>query len=157
MLGREHAIGHPALTDRSTGLANRLHFELVYSYLFEAGDRGVSLSVMLISIPNAAEVEGDVEQLRTIGERIQDTTRMADLAAHLGHGRFIVLLLGANLQGARIAADRLEGALRDVGVSDVSIGLTMYQNEMKQSSELLENADKALRAAESSGGGVEIV
>ena len=50
MLGREDAIGHPALTDRPTGLANRLHFELVHSYLFGAGDRGVTLTILLISI-----------------------------------------------------------------------------------------------------------
>ena len=48
--GREHAIGHPAVTDPQTGLANSLHFELVYSYLFAAGNRGVTFTVMLLSV-----------------------------------------------------------------------------------------------------------
>ena len=155
MLGREHAIGHPALTDRPTGLGNRLHFELVYSYIFEAGDRGVSLSVMLLSIPEAATTT-DHERLPVIGEALQRTTRTADLVAHLGGGRFVVLLLGTNLQGARIAADRVETALADVDVTGASIGLAMYQDEMKESSELLALADGALRRAEEAGGGVEL-
>ena len=54
MLGREHSVGHPALTDTSTGLANLLHFELVYSYLFHGTDRGVPLTVMLVSTPAVA-------------------------------------------------------------------------------------------------------
>jgi GGDEF domain-containing protein len=43
MLSRDHlearaeASRHPALTDPLTGLASRLHFELVYGYLFAAG------------------------------------------------------------------------------------------------------------------------
>ncbi len=74
---RDHAIGHPALTDRPTGLANRLHFELVYSYLFEAGDRGMALTVLLLSLGAEEFESSDPETLRTLGERLQDTTRNA--------------------------------------------------------------------------------
>lgn len=151
MLGREHAIGHPALTDRDTGLANRLHFELVYSYLFEGADRGVLLTLMLLSVPAAA-----ADTLSAIGQRIQTTTRAADLVAHLGSGRFAVILLGSNLPGARIAADRVERALADVGMGWISIGLAGYSPEMKEPTELLEAADRALRRAEEGGGGVEM-
>ena len=97
MLGREHAIGHPALTDPPTGLANRLHFELVYSYLFEAGDRGVALTVMLISVGAEDLDSSDPERLASIGACVQETTRTSDLAGHLGHGRFVVLLLGSTV------------------------------------------------------------
>ena len=86
---RDHAIGHPALTDRPTGLANRLHFELVYSYLFQA-------------------------------------------------------------------ADRIEQAVPELNLGRVSIGLANYEASMKEPSELLETADRALRAAEEAGGGVEL-
>jgi GGDEF domain-containing protein len=151
--GREHAIGHPALTDSTTGLANRLHFELVYSYLFAAGDRGLTFTVMLLSVggPDALPEE----RLRTVGQKIQRTTRDSDLVAHVGRGRFVVLLLGTNLQGARIAADRIELALADVGGGHLSFGLAAYDNTMKDSGALLEAADKALLAAEAGGGGVE--
>jgi len=148
-------MGHPALTDRPTGLANRLHFELVYSYLFEAGDRGVALTVMLLSF-GAADLEStDPETLRRVGERIQDTCRTCDLSGHLGGGRIVVLLFGTNVAGGRIAADRVESDLSELQLGAVSIGLAMYQPHMKDASELLQAADSALRAAEEAGGGVE--
>jgi len=152
MLGREHAIGHPALTDEKSGLANRLHFELVYSYLFNGADRGVPLTLMLISTPTPTS-----DDVRRLGERIQDMTRSSDLVAHLGQGRFIIILLGSNLSGARIAADRIETALAEVATGPVALGLASYQPEMKESSDLLEAVDKALREAEAQGGGLAMI
>ncbi len=161
MLGREHAqgteqaIGHPALTDSQTGLANRLHFELVYSYLFAAmaGDRGIIVTVMLLSL-GAPDILPE-EQLRAVGQKIKATTRDSDLVAHVGRGRYVVLLLGTNLQGARIAADRVEMALKETVSGAASFGLAAYSTSMKDSSELLRTADTALLAAEAAGGGVE--
>lgn len=154
MLGREHAIGHPALTDPYTGMANRLHFELVYSYLFHGADRGVPMAMMLISVTEGDEPDPDT--LRRLGERFQAITRSADLAAHLGHGRFGILLLGTNIMGARVAADRFLDNLTGHTPGRLSIGLAGYQPAMKDSSELLAAADAALRSAEEAGGGVEL-
>jgi diguanylate cyclase (GGDEF)-like protein len=95
------------------------------------------------------------ERLRVVGKKVEATTRDSDLVAHVGRGRFVVLLLGTNLQGARIAADRIELALADVGGGHLSFGLAAYENTMKDSGALLEAADKALLAAEAGGGGVE--
>lgn len=156
MLARDHAQGralvadHPALTDAETGLANRLHFELVYGYLFEAGDRGMTFTVMLVSTGTPSRSD-----LRTIGQAVRRTTRAADLVSHVGQGRYVVLLLGTNLQGARIAADRIDAALRDLAPGPVCFGIAGYQPSMKQSSELLEAADAALASAEAAGGGLE--
>ena len=154
MLGREHAIGHPALTHTGTGLANTLHFELVYSYLFASGDRGVAFSLMLVSL--GPDDVADPMRLKDIGERIQDTTRMSDLVAYFGDGRFGILLLGTNLQGARLAADRMEQALEDLQPGTLSLGIASYDASMKESSELLAAADGALRVAEEAGGGIEL-
>ncbi len=152
--GREHAIGHPALTDIQTGLANGLHFDLVYSYLFAAGDRGLSFTVMLLSVGGPDRIPND--RLKTVGQKVRSTTRDSDLVAHVGSGRYVVLLLGTNLQGARIAADRLEIALGEVAQTRAAFGLVAYNRAMKESSELLEMADRALLAAEEAGGGVEL-
>lgn len=151
--GREHAVGHPALTDSQTGLANRLHFELVYSYLFAAGNRGLSFTVMLLSVGGPDAVPE--RELGAVGQKIQATTRDSDLVAHVGRGRYVVLLLGTNLQGARIAADRVELALAGGEWGSVSFGLAVYSPDMRESSELLEKADTALLKAEAAGGGVE--
>jgi len=159
MLGKEHAkdrelaIGHPTLTDSQTGLANALHFELVYSYLFSAGYRGLTFTVMLVSLGGPDAVPED--RLRAVGHKIQRTTRDSDLVAHVGRGRFVVLLLGTNLQGGRIAADRIESSLADVAGGSLSFGLAAYDNTMQDSAALLEAADKALLAAEAAGGGIE--
>jgi len=67
---RDHAIGHPALTDRPTGLANRLHFELVYSYLFQAADRGVAMTVLLFSFGSEEFEASDPETLHVLGGRM---------------------------------------------------------------------------------------
>lgn len=150
--GREHAVGHPAITDPVTGLANRLHFELVYSYLFAGGNRGLTFTVMLLSVGGPDTIPES--RLMALGQKIQETTRDSDLVAHVGRGRFVVLLLGTNLPGARVAADRIEIAVpRDGG--PVSFGLAVYSPDMQDSSELLEAADKALLAAEAAGGGIE--
>ena len=152
--GREHAIGHPALTDPVTGLANGLHFELVYSYLFSAGDRGLAFTVLLLSVGGPDGLPE--ERLRTVGQKVLTTTRDSDLVAHVGGGRYVVLLLGTNLQGARIAADRIEMALGEVADGTLSFGIAAYDRRMRDSSELLEAADRALLAAEAQGGGVEL-
>jgi diguanylate cyclase (GGDEF)-like protein len=150
--GRQHAIGHPALTDTDTGLANGVHFDLVYSYLFAAGDRGLSFTVMLLSVGDQLAKD----RLQAVGQRVRAVTRDADLVAHVGGGRYVVLLLGTNLPGARIAADRLEVALADIVPDRPAFGIVAYNRAMKESSELLEAADRALIAAEQAGGGVEL-
>lgn len=155
-LGREHVIGHPALTDPHTGLANRLQFELVYSYLFVAGDRGMAFTVLLLSVGEADGIASTPERLSVIGAAIHQTTRLADLVAHVGSGRYVVLLLGTNLSGARIAADRIEGALQPLSPARISIGLATYDARMVDPAQLLEAADRALLAAEAAGGGVEL-
>ena len=54
------------------------------------------------------------------------------------------------------AADRIEQAVLELNLGRVSIGLANYEASMKEPSELLEMADRALRAAEEAGGGVEL-
>ncbi|MDH3269728.1 MAG: GGDEF domain-containing protein [Gemmatimonadota bacterium] len=149
-----YARSHPALTDSQTGLANRLHFDLVYDYLFEAGDRGLPFTVMLVSA--GVEVgSGDTDVLRALGTAIERTTRNSDLVSHVGAGRYAVLLLGTNLQGGRIACDRIEAALGDQAPGPICFGLASYNERMKDPQELLRAADTALLSAEAAQGGVE--
>ncbi|HET9948420.1 MAG TPA: diguanylate cyclase, partial [Longimicrobiales bacterium] len=96
------------------------------------------------------------EEVREVGARIQRTTRGSDLVAYAGRNRFVLLLIGSNLQGARIAADRLEAALAGTVEGPLSIGLAAFDPSMSDPSELLAAADQALLAAEAAGGGVEL-
>jgi len=160
MLTSDHRFGdddvrsHPALTDEQTGLANRLHFDLVYHYIFGAGDRGMPFTVLLVSTGTNGPTEAG--EIRALGQAIEGTTRNSDLVSHVGGGRYVVLLLGTNLQGGRIAADRIEIALQGLATGSVCFGLASYSDEFKTSSELLKAADTALLAAEAAGGGVEL-
>lgn len=142
----------PALQDELTGMPNRLHFELVYKYLFEGADRGVPMALMLTSPGPGLRRE----ELRTLGERFVQITRSADLSAHLGEGVFATLMLGTNLMGARVGADRFFDTLSPLVPGALSIGVAGYQPHMKQSSQLIEAAEAALKAAAAAGGGVEL-
>ena len=51
-----------------------------------------------------------------------------------------------------IAADRIEQAVLELNLGRVA----NYEASMKEPSELLETADRGLRAAEEAGGGVEL-
>jgi len=159
MIGSEQAGAgalartHPALTDAQTGLANSLHFDLVYNYLFEAGDRGLPFTVMLVSV--GADDTTPSEDVRRIGQAIEKTSRSADLVSHSGGGRYVVLLLGTNLQGGRIAADRIEAALDAIAPGAVCFGIAAYSTEHRDPQSLMRCADTALLAAEAAGGGVE--
>ncbi len=148
-----YARSHPALIDAQTGLANRLHFDLVYDYMFEAGDRGMPFTVMLVSA--GADETTPSKAIRELGEAVQRTTRNSDLVSHVGSGRYVVLLLGTNVQGGRIAADRVEVALKGIAPGAVCFGLTAFSESFASSQELLRAADTALLAAEAAGGGVE--
>ena len=153
MVGTEHARSHPALTDEMTGLANRLHFDLVYNYLFSAGNRGLPFTVMLVSAGTDESTEPT--DVRAIGQAIEGTTRGSDLVSHMGSGRYVVLLLGSNLQGGRIAADRMEVALASIAPGAICFGMAAYHDSYADAQALLRAADTALLAAEAAGGGVE--
>lgn len=155
-LGREDVAGHPALTDPGTGLANRLHFELVYRYMFQAGDRGMAFTLMLVAVGRERSLDDAPDLLRRMGSTLQATTRLSDLVARIGGPRFAVLLLGTNLPGARIAADRIESALRETTTEPISIGIATFDPTMKQPAELLDAVEAALEKAQQAGGGVEM-
>ena len=121
------------------------------------------MTVLLLSFGSEEFEASDPETLHVLGGRMLDSTRTSldstrtsDLAGHLGHGRLVVLLFCTNIAGGMIAADRIEQAVLELNLGRVSIGLANYEASMKEPSELLETADRALRAAEEAGGGVEL-
>lgn len=143
--------GHPALTDERTGLPNRLHFETVYRFLFAGADRGVPLALMMVEI----DVQ-DEPRFRDVAARLAALTRSSDMVAHLGDGRFVTLLIGCNLHGARIAADRMAVLLADSLGSGYAVGLAVLKGDMQDPSELIVALEAAVADARAKGGGTEI-
>ncbi len=157
----ENPVGHPALTDTLTGLANRLHFETVFRIVFEEGDRGIPVTVLLLDLDNftefqeqTSEARGD-EVLREVGQTLNKMTRQTDLLAHMGGDRFCVLLVNCNVPGAMIVADRCQMFLDDFRADSgirFSIGIATYRKEMEARQDLLDAAEQALKEAKAAGG-----
>lgn len=157
----ENPVGHPALTDPLTGLANRLHFETVYRIVFEEGDRGIPVTLLLLDLDNftefqekAGEARGD-EIVREVGRLLNNMTRVTDLLAYMGGDRFCLLLVDCNLPGGLLVADRcqmfLDDFRADTGIR-FSIGIATYRKEMEAREELMEAAEQALNEAKAAGG-----
>lgn len=153
MSGSDRARNHPALRDEVTGLANRLQFDLVYDYLYLAGQRGLSFTVMIAS--SGLDDDAGAEAVLDVARAFDKRTRSADLVSHLGGGRFVALLVGTNLQGARIVADRIEAAWEAVAPGPASFGVVAFNPSVSGPKALLASAMAALGQAEANGGGVE--
>lgn len=151
---------HPALTDPDTGLANRLHFETVFSVVFAAGHRGIPVAVMLLELEGLHEWEARTppavvtRELQAWGTLLDGAVRQVDLVARMEPERFAVVLLDCNLAGGRLVADRLDtlasGFRHRTGVG-VSMGVAVFSREMAKPGELLDAAQRALARARARG------
>jgi diguanylate cyclase (GGDEF)-like protein len=106
------------MTDDLTGLKNRRHFReaLEFSVTF-AREQGLPLSVLMLDL-DAFKPYNDAfghpagdEVLCTIAGIIRATTRAGDIPARYGGEEFLVLLPGADANGARLLAERLRCAI----------------------------------------------
>ncbi len=157
----ENPVGHPALTDTLTGLANRLHFETVFRIVFEEGDRGIPVTILLLDLDNFTEFQEQTseargnEVLREVGQLLNNMSRQTDLLAHMGGDRFCLLLVDCNLPGGLLVADRcqmfLDDFRADTGIR-FSIGIATYRKEMEARQDLFDAAEQALNAAKAAGG-----
>jgi GGDEF domain-containing protein len=140
---------HPVLTDPVTDLPNRLHFDVVYRVVFAAGTRGFPITILLIEAP---ALEDSLEHMRELAGRLSAVTRRMDLLARLDEGRFVALLLGCNVHGGRVAAERLMLALElwlHAEGAELKVGVAALQPHMEGEGELLEEARNALLEAHS--------
>ncbi len=161
MTTSENPVGHPALTDPLTGLANRLHFETVYRIVFEEGDRGIPITILFLDLDNFTEFQERTsearsdEVIREVGQLLNNMTRVTDLLAYMGGDRFCLLLVDCNLPGGLLVADRcqmfLDDFRADTGIG-FSIGIATYRKEMEARQELLDAAEQALNEAKAAGG-----
>ena len=135
---------HPVLMDPVTELPSRLHFDVVYRVVFAAGTRGFPITVLLIEAPT---LEDSLDHLRELARRLAAVTRRMDLLARFDAGRFVALLLGCNVHGGRVAAERLVLALEPwlhEKSAEMKIGVAALQPHMKEEQELIAEAREAL-------------
>jgi len=154
------ADGNPALTDQQTGLPNRLHFDTVLKAFFATGRRGLPLSLILLGIDGAAawlrktDVTELERTLRGIGALLVPMVRDSDILARFDEGRFALCLIGCNLAGAALVADRIDGLLdtvRSTSKLGFSIGGATLDSDMGSFQDLTGAAEEALRVAQGRG------
>jgi diguanylate cyclase (GGDEF)-like protein len=157
-------VERQALVDGLTGLANRraasdaLHGETARAERLET-----PLSVVLADLDEFKEVNdvhghavGD-EVLRIVAEVLRETLRESDVAGRWGGEEFLLLLPGADEEGAAQLAERVRAALAARGIPNVpglrvtaSFGVAEYAGETNPE-QLLEAADGALYRAKRGG------
>jgi len=157
-------------TDQLTGICNRRHLLAEgYRIINMAIRAGKPCSCLMIDIDHFKLVNdehghpvGD-RYLIHIAERINAATRDSDLTARYGGEEFVVLAPNANLEEARILAERIRKSVAEsplkvpTGVlnNTVSIGVAEYSMEPEFGANILEDmiekADKALYRAKQFG------
>jgi diguanylate cyclase (GGDEF)-like protein len=161
----EAALADEAREDALTGLPNRRAFEEALREAFARLRRmGEGVHLLMLDIDHFKSVNdthghaGGDEVLRSIGKTIASTTREVDKAFRIGGEEFAVLLIATDLEGARIAGERLRAAIaaRPVVTARAEVPVTASigiapANSAMHPAELLEAADTALYAAKSSG------
>ena len=106
-------------------------------------------------------VAGD-EVLRQVAKALKSAARLSDRVYRYGGEEFLAVYVFGEVEGARIAADRMRAAVEalaiphpgrpDLDIVTLSGGVIAYTGDPKYSvAELIEAADKALYAAKQSG------
>ena len=148
---------HEALTDALTQLPNRLHFDVVYRLLWEAGIRGIPVTLMRFDLPALGSAP-DLSQ-RKLGECLGQITRPMDMVARLGPDEFGVLLMDCNAFGGMVAAERFSAEMSPV-LEDLQFrfcaGLAVCKDWMTKPEDLMAAADEAMASAHSRGEGIGV-
>ena len=165
----EHTMGElrqRTRIDGLTGIANRRHLEKRLSEEFQRHRRyGTPLSLLMFDIDHFKRVNdvhghpaGD-EVIRAVAARASEQVRASDVLGRYGGEEFALLLPGTNLEGARIAAEKVRlliaGApvpYKDIRLEvTVSVGVAQADPACADHEEFLRVADNALYRAKAAG------
>ncbi len=160
----QETLEHQALHDALTELPNRvLARDRLDQAILLARRQQTKLALLIIDLDHFKEVNdtfghqaGD-QLLRQVGQRFSAELREADTVARLGGDEFAILLLGADVDGARKVADKLlatlerpfmvEGQALDVGAS---IGIAVYPDHADSGESMMRRSDIAMYVAKRS-------
>ena len=146
-------VRHAALTDADTQLPNRLHFDVVYRLLWEAGGRGIPVTLLRFDLPGFGLTPPDYQT--RVGERLNLVTRQMDMIARLSEDRFAVLLMDCNASGGVLAAERFETEMaEDLTQTGMGFraGLAAWKEWMVKPDDLMIAAEEAMAVAWSARG-----
>lgn len=156
-----------AVTDDLTNVYNQRYFKERLTEEFERTQRySQPLSCMMIDVDRFktlndtyGHLEGD-KILKKIAQVIKESIRSSDLLARYGGDEFILLLPQTPSDKAFMVAERIKAGITDnfassyqeLGSLTVSLGISTIPNpEVKEETDLVSQADKALYAAKRAG------
>jgi len=155
-------LGQQAITDRLTGLFNRLKFDqALASEMLRSQRYGVPLSLILFDVDNFKAINdayghqiGDRALMR-LAEATAKLVRGADLLARWGGEEFALLTPGADGAAALKAAEKLRASIETLAVEEVggvtcSFGVTQF-SEDDSAEDFVGRADEALYLAKLRG------
>jgi diguanylate cyclase (GGDEF)-like protein len=150
-----------AFSDGLTGLPNRRHADLFLGKELEAARRGRPVALVIFDVDffkqfnDAHGHQAGDAALRHFGAVLAATTRRMNLSARLGGDEFLSILSGADVDGARVFAERVQRALRDSPASGpaitVSAGVCGYSPGIVTPEAWLAAVDAALYQAKAEG------
>lgn len=155
-----------AHTDSLTGLNNRRRFfELAQHEIKRRERHPTPLAVIMLDVDHFKSVNdtyghaiGDLA-LQTVAQRCKKAVRNIDILGRYGGEEFVSILLGTDLYGARIVAERLRRCVETPPIDTekgpltitISIGIAELTPDCQDLDLLLRRADQALYAAKQAG------
>jgi diguanylate cyclase (GGDEF)-like protein len=161
-----------ARTDALTGLYNKREFwERIEREIRRAGRRHVPLSLMIIDLDRLKWINdcfghnhGDAI-LAQLGEMVRIESRASDIAFRYGGDELCILLPDTTREEAKIAAERLRTAARNIQIGQdsgqiligndtgltMSIGIASFPQDSTDAVQLFERADAAMYRAKETG------
>jgi diguanylate cyclase (GGDEF)-like protein len=156
-------VQQQALTDGLTGCVNRRSFEMqLEKDLYMATRQCQPVSLIMLDVDHFKRVNdtfghaaGDVA-LRMLAEALREELRLGDTAARYGGEEFAVILPSADVEGARLAAERLRERVKaldipGVGSITASFGIATFPIHAGSRDALVTTADRALYQAKHTG------
>jgi diguanylate cyclase (GGDEF)-like protein/PAS domain S-box-containing protein len=159
-----------AYTDGLTGLANRRRlFDVGTEALAQAQARETPLALLYLDLSRFKAINdtwghsiGD-ELLQIVAARLRTCVRPSDLAARPGGDEFAVLLPGTDTEQALVVARRIVAELGQPFVlhgqqikTGCSIGIATLANEPRSFSNFVNQADKAMYHAKTTGSKIHV-
>jgi diguanylate cyclase (GGDEF)-like protein len=157
-----------SIKDALTGLFNRRYLEETLEREISRSVRsGGTIGLMMLDIDYFKEFNdtyghsGGDTLMRELGELLQTTIRVEDVACRYGGDEFVVMLPESSLEVTVLRADEIRRGVTKLNVMQgssvlssvtLTIGVAAYPNHGTEMAELVRAADEAMYQAKRSGG-----
>lgn len=172
VFARNQQLEEEGISDEAMGIYHREYFVLRIKEEFTMAKRhNFEFSILLIAVDYFEKINTSYGQeytsrfIKSFGEFVKNSVRETDIIARFDREEIIILLQNTGIDGARIAAQKLQNAIENktfyintenelnelMIACTVSVGVSTYSPSMKNSDQMIEQADVALFKARDRG------